>query len=267
MTNELINLPAIYVGFFFGLYTFIYNGAILISASFWGIAVKSCTNFYGKSIYKYKAAGAEYTLGWIPWGSSVKLAGLMEEDDDTQYDEDAFLPEDIKFRSKPFFARYMCVSGFSTIILSLMFIVFIALSFDGSFKENVTMLSLCLSNIYEYMMDELVDAEFFKHWEKMAPHANIYFLSGSIFLLYTIPNQILLSLGFFWKTFNKIFMIVSMLFILAALYFILYKLFFRYNGFLGFLLIFINLVAATFLTGSFLYFIQYFINYSKRDPN
>lgn len=57
------------------------------------------------SLFKFKRGNTEYGLGWLPLGGYVKIAGMIDESMDKEYQKQA--PQPWEFRSKPAWKRFL----------------------------------------------------------------------------------------------------------------------------------------------------------------
>jgi regulator of sigma E protease len=92
------------------------------------------------ALFKKKAGGTEYGIGWLPLGGYVKIAGMVDESmDKEQLKQPA---QDWEFRSKPAWQRLIIMIGGVTVNVLLAFVIYAMILFTwGETKlpvKNIT---------------------------------------------------------------------------------------------------------------------------------
>ena len=59
----------------------------------------------GFSLFKFRRGHTEYGLGWLPLGGYCKIAGMIDESMDKEYQKQP--PQPWEFRSKPAWKRFL----------------------------------------------------------------------------------------------------------------------------------------------------------------
>lgn len=138
------------------------------------------------AILKKKKGETLFGLGWIPFGGYVKLGGMIDESNDTDWDH---IPENEQFRLKPAWQRLIIMVGGVTVNLVLGFLIYIMVM--GVWGET----NIPLSNVKEgYAIDQLM-TEF-----GMEPGDEILYFNDSL-----VPEDAgNLTLGFITNTFKTI---------------------------------------------------------------
>lgn len=81
----------------------------LVSAKMFGIRVERYSIGFPPKIFGFRWGETEYTLGALPLGGYVKIAGMIDESLDTDYIKES--PKDYEFRSKPAWQRLIVMMG------------------------------------------------------------------------------------------------------------------------------------------------------------
>jgi regulator of sigma E protease len=92
------------------------------------------------ALFKKKAGGTEYGIGWLPLGGYVKIAGMVDESMDKEQLKQP--PQDWEFRSKPAWQRLIIMIGGVTVNVLLAFVIYAMILFTwGETKlpvKNIT---------------------------------------------------------------------------------------------------------------------------------
>ncbi|MFL5730563.1 MAG: site-2 protease family protein [Cytophagaceae bacterium] len=254
---EFVDVTAAYAGFFVCLGSFISNMAYVIAAGIFGVKVKKFNLFFdGSSMTKFIANDTEYSLGWMPLGGYVTLAGWLPA---SQEDEkEALIPESQKLRSKPPYARFLCRS-IPFFVLPFFIVFFLALSFDGSLSENLTMFRECLMNIMNYTIGKKNEAAFSQEWLAFSPHANVFYLCGLTVFSYFFVGNIFFKFSSEGRFITILYLIIA----LVMAYFLFFNLIFAYNTVFGGIIILMSFFLAEHFTGLILFLFLYLFNRSK----
>lgn len=99
----------------------------LLFAKLFGMRVESYSIGFPPKLFRFKWAGTEYSLGAIPLGGAVKIAGMIDESLDTT--NLASTPQPWEFRAKPAWQRLVVMLGgiFFNIITGV--IIYTAITF------------------------------------------------------------------------------------------------------------------------------------------
>lgn len=81
----------------------------LLFAKLFGMRVESYSIGFSPKLFRFKWAGTEYSLGAIPLGGAVKIAGMLDESFDTK--GLANKPQSWEFRAKPAWQRLVVIGG------------------------------------------------------------------------------------------------------------------------------------------------------------
>ncbi len=84
-------------------------------------------DFYNMRLWKKKIGDTEYGLGVFPLGGYVKIAGMVDESLDTDFEASA--PQPWEFRAKPVWQRLIVLAGGVTMNLLLAAAIFIGVTY------------------------------------------------------------------------------------------------------------------------------------------
>jgi membrane-associated protease RseP (regulator of RpoE activity) len=254
---EFVNVTAAYAGFFVCLGSFISNMVYMLTAFFFDVKVKKFNLFYnGSSMTKFIANDIEYSLGLVPLGGYVTLAGWLPASEEDE--KEASIPENLKLRSKPAYARFLC-RNMPLLVLPVFIVFFLAWSFDGSLSENLTMFTECLVNIMNYAIGKKDEAAFSQEWFALSPHATVFYLCGLVVFSYFFVGNILFKVSSDGRIITILYMIIG----LVMAYYLFFKLIFAYNTMFGGIVILVSFFLAEHFTGLVLFLILYLANRSK----
>ncbi len=111
-----------------------------ITGKKFGVRVEKFFVFFdawGKKIFSFKRDGTEYGMGWLPLGGYVKLAGMIDESMDKDWED---IPKDEQFRFKPAWQKLiiMLAGIFMNIVLGIAIFTTMLLVYKRTLKsENV----------------------------------------------------------------------------------------------------------------------------------
>jgi regulator of sigma E protease len=106
-----------------------------MAARMFGIKVEKFYLFFdawGVKLFKFKAKGTEYGIGWLPLGGYVKISGMIDESMDKEFLSKP--PENWEFRSKPVWQRMIVIMG--GIIMNVILGITIFTLFYWHYGEN-----------------------------------------------------------------------------------------------------------------------------------
>jgi regulator of sigma E protease len=105
----------------------------LLFAKLFGMRVKSYSIGFPPKIFRFKWGETEYSLGAIPLGGAVKIAGLIDESLDSTNTTSA--PSPWEFRAKPAWQRLLVILGgiFFNIVSGIIIYTAITLAFGDTY--------------------------------------------------------------------------------------------------------------------------------------
>lgn len=131
MVGQLILALSILVG--------VHELGHLLFAKLFGMRVEQFSIGFPPKIFGYKIGETVYSIGAIPLGGYVKIAGMIDESLDTKYIGKE--PESWEFRSKPAWQRLIVMIGgiFVNVIVGILIFVILTYRFGESYipKEEV----------------------------------------------------------------------------------------------------------------------------------
>ncbi len=107
-----------------------------ITGKKFGVRVEKFFVFFdawGKKIWSTVKNGTEYGIGWLPLGGYVKLAGMIDESMDKDWDN---IPEDEQFRFKPAWQKLiiMLAGIFMNVVLGIAVFTLLLLAYKRTIK-------------------------------------------------------------------------------------------------------------------------------------
>ena len=99
----------------------------LIAAKFFKMRVEKFSIGFPPKLFGIKIGDTEYSIGAIPLGGFVKIAGMIDESLDTEAIKKP--PKDYEFRSKPAWQRLIVMMGGITVNVILGVVIFICITY------------------------------------------------------------------------------------------------------------------------------------------
>ncbi|MBI5475888.1 MAG: RIP metalloprotease RseP [Ignavibacteriales bacterium] len=117
---EILNM-IFYTAITLGVLVFIHEFGHFITAKLTGMRVDRFSIGFPPRAFGKKIGDTDYCISWIPIGGYVKIAGMIDESMDTGFLNKE--PQPWEFRSKPFWAKTLVISG--GVIMNVLLAVFI----------------------------------------------------------------------------------------------------------------------------------------------
>jgi membrane-associated protease RseP (regulator of RpoE activity) len=219
-----LNTAAIYFGISLVIVMFLFNIFHCILAGIFGVRIEKfslLTTFGNAYLIKFKRHHTQYTLGWIPTGSYVKISGMIDERFDTN--------EPLKIEEYMLLSKHLIVSIICTFWAPALLVVpFIISAFfiipDGSLNEGFQILIEVIDNIYQYISGTIDSIQVETNWNTITNTANIFPIILCLLTLFMAVSSTITAVisNISLQTVNAL-VLLNVVFLLCYVY-ILYKL-------------------------------------------
>ncbi|WP_298424232.1 site-2 protease family protein [uncultured Kordia sp.] len=226
---------AIYFGIAATTVMFLFNIFHCVFASIFEVRIEKfgmLLTIGSKYFLKFKRNHTEYSLGWIPTGSYVKIAGMFNEGLDIEPTK----IEEYMLLSKSPIVRFICSAGAPLLLLIPFILSASFIDSNGSLNDGFQVLNNVLYNIYQYLIGAIDVTQTETNWTAIANKYNEFPIILCLMTLFTAFTNITTLLTIAISEKIKGFYNISSIALIIFYLFICYKiivLYFTLYGFIG----------------------------------
>jgi len=215
------------------------------------------------SIFKDKIFGIDFKLGWLPFGSSVRPLGFLDDEDERNKIDPSDLPHAVF--SKPKYVKHLI--NFTPLLLYVIsFYVVINLSQFDLLDGTRTIFNFTCNTIKEIFHNNSHKADFIIYAKKILTGQNHMFFSflvaDMLFIAISIPNLFVKLLSSSNKLSEKTkdrLQILSFLLVMWLMFWEIPKFIFSLFGFTKSLIYIFSFTVGVFTLGSTFFFTSIFV--------
>jgi len=218
-----LDLTPFYLGLALICSLFFNNSIFAVFAKLYKIRLERFDLFltyYNRYLLNFTRKNVVYRLGYLPLGSSIKVAGMTKD----ELDPENPVVENDMFIAKPFSSQIAVrvLPLIATAVVIALCVFFIHP--DNTFLENIQIAKTAVVNIYNYLLENIDTDTAIATWNSITEGNNEFFIMIIILLLLDIFFAIVMPVVYFLIQNPQTYHVVIIVILQVLVYgFILYK--------------------------------------------